>query len=249
LSEDDGEKVMTGTKCIHMFHYECCMQWVEKGNDHCPYCREDMMTAEELVEAAREELGEARIEKMIRINQDAARRLAAMQNIDSRIQQNQTTPQTEHQGTNSTVQDPETPTVLDSSNTSDSNNEVAPAEAEAEGEDQRANVPATTSNTPTDFDFDADTSSPDEETCLASTSPSDTPADLDAENSSPVAEPSLAADESRSGTNEGSLPPESNTVEEKQQHPARADEVPDEVEGDLAGDSTSQSREAAGSHE
>ena len=70
---------MTGTLCSHMFHFECCMQWIEKGNDHCPYCREDMMTPDELLKAAKEEIGDARVEKMIRINQDAARRLSAMQ--------------------------------------------------------------------------------------------------------------------------------------------------------------------------
>jgi hypothetical protein len=53
------------------------MQWLEKGNEQCPYCRKDMMTAEDLYEAAREELGEARVEKIKRVNEESARRLAA----------------------------------------------------------------------------------------------------------------------------------------------------------------------------
>jgi hypothetical protein len=60
-----------------MFHYECCMQWIDKGNDHCPYCRKDMMTKDELFEAAKEELGEARVDKLKKVNVEAAQRLAA----------------------------------------------------------------------------------------------------------------------------------------------------------------------------
>lgn len=73
---DEGDKVITGTSCSHMFHYDCCMQWLEKGNEHCPYCRKGMMTFDELFEAARVELGEARVDKLKRINGEAARRLA-----------------------------------------------------------------------------------------------------------------------------------------------------------------------------
>ena len=51
------------------------MQWLEK-NDHCAYCRKDMMSPEEMVQAAKEELGEARVKKITHINQMAAQRLA-----------------------------------------------------------------------------------------------------------------------------------------------------------------------------
>jgi hypothetical protein len=79
LSIDDGDKVMTGTSCTHMFHYDCCMQWTEKGVDHCPYCRENMMTASELFEAAKEELGDQRVDKLKKINEEAAARIAAFE--------------------------------------------------------------------------------------------------------------------------------------------------------------------------
>lgn len=52
------------------------MQWLEKGNDHCAYCRKDMMTPEQLLETAKEELGTARVKKIAHINQTAAQRLA-----------------------------------------------------------------------------------------------------------------------------------------------------------------------------
>lgn len=51
------------------------MQWLEK-NDHCAYCRNDMMTPTEMANAAKEELGEARVKKITRINEMASRRLA-----------------------------------------------------------------------------------------------------------------------------------------------------------------------------
>jgi hypothetical protein len=79
LSIDDGDKVMTGTSCTHMFHYDCCMQWTEKGNDLCPYCRENMMTPSELFEAAKEELGDRRVDKLKKINEEAAARIAAFE--------------------------------------------------------------------------------------------------------------------------------------------------------------------------
>jgi hypothetical protein len=68
---------MTGTACAHMFHYECCMQWIDKGNDHCPYCRKDMMTKDELFEAAKEELGKARVDKLKQVNVEATQKYAA----------------------------------------------------------------------------------------------------------------------------------------------------------------------------
>ena len=71
----EGDKVITGSQCSHRFHLECCMQWLEK-NDHCAYCRKDMMTPVEMTNAAKEELGEARVKKITHINEMAAQRLA-----------------------------------------------------------------------------------------------------------------------------------------------------------------------------
>jgi hypothetical protein len=71
--------MITGSSCSHRFHLECCMQWLEQGNDHCAYCRKDMMTPEEMVQVAREELGNARVDKITRINAMAAERLEEYQ--------------------------------------------------------------------------------------------------------------------------------------------------------------------------
>ncbi|KAG7370892.1 ring finger domain containing protein [Nitzschia inconspicua] len=75
----EGDKVITGSRCSHKFHFECCMQWLEKGNDHCAYCRKDMMKPEEMTQAARDVLGDARVDKIVRINQMAAQRLEEFQ--------------------------------------------------------------------------------------------------------------------------------------------------------------------------
>ena len=53
------------------------MQWLEKGNDHCAYCRRDMIQPDELLKAAREELGDARVDKIVTINELATQRLRA----------------------------------------------------------------------------------------------------------------------------------------------------------------------------
>ena len=41
-----GSQVMTGTTCAHTYHQTCCLEWLKK-NDHCPYCRQEMMTPAE----------------------------------------------------------------------------------------------------------------------------------------------------------------------------------------------------------
>ena len=61
-----------------MFHYDCCMQWVDKGNEHCPYCRKNMITPIEFYETALEVVGETRVNKLQKINQAAAERMAAL---------------------------------------------------------------------------------------------------------------------------------------------------------------------------
>jgi hypothetical protein len=73
----DGDFVITGSSCDHRFHLECAMQWLEKGNDHCAYCRKTMIKPDELLMAAREELGDSRVDKILSINELAAQRLEA----------------------------------------------------------------------------------------------------------------------------------------------------------------------------
>lgn len=65
---EKGEKVMTGTHCSHMYHSSCIMEWLQKGNDHCPFCRVDMMSATEMRTAAIQALGTKRVDILSRPN-------------------------------------------------------------------------------------------------------------------------------------------------------------------------------------
>lgn len=61
-----------------MFHYGCCMQWVDKGNEYCPYCRATMITSRAFYETALQVVGEERVAKLERINAEAAARVAQL---------------------------------------------------------------------------------------------------------------------------------------------------------------------------
>jgi hypothetical protein len=55
--------VLTGTSCNHLFHRRCAFEWLSK-HDHCPYCRKEMVTADEMRTAAEELLGQDRVLEM-----------------------------------------------------------------------------------------------------------------------------------------------------------------------------------------
>jgi hypothetical protein len=60
---EDGEMVLTGTSCNHLFHKSCAFEWLS-NHDHCPYCRKEMITAAEMASAAEELLGQDRVLEM-----------------------------------------------------------------------------------------------------------------------------------------------------------------------------------------
>jgi hypothetical protein len=60
---EQGDSVMTGTICKHVFHEKCCLLWLEK-NDHCPYCRNRMMNFTEFRAAGIRVLGEQRVQQL-----------------------------------------------------------------------------------------------------------------------------------------------------------------------------------------
>lgn len=70
---ENEDMVMTGTSCSHLFHYDCMMKWLEKGHDHCAYCRKDMLSSKEYAEAAREAIGDARVDRLLMINEELTR--------------------------------------------------------------------------------------------------------------------------------------------------------------------------------
>jgi len=75
-TQNEDNILITCTACSHMFDFECFMQWVDKNHTDCPLCRSHMITAEDFLETAYEEFGEQRVDKLIYINEKAARRLA-----------------------------------------------------------------------------------------------------------------------------------------------------------------------------
>lgn len=58
-----GDTVVSGTSCSHLFHKTCAFEWLQK-HDHCPYCRKEMMTPNEMLATANEILGESRVLEM-----------------------------------------------------------------------------------------------------------------------------------------------------------------------------------------
>lgn len=63
LPYEPGVYILKGKICQHIFHYSCCMEWL-KNHDECPYCRRDLFTVAELRAAAKEVLGESRVQAM-----------------------------------------------------------------------------------------------------------------------------------------------------------------------------------------
>jgi len=59
----EGESIIKGNLCVHMYHECCIMEWLDK-NDVCPFCRKDMYTAEQFKEAAIRTLSEDRIKDL-----------------------------------------------------------------------------------------------------------------------------------------------------------------------------------------
>jgi hypothetical protein len=59
-----GSTMLTARTCPHQFHYDCCMEWLVAFHDHCPYCRVEMMTPNQMRKAARKVLGQARVTEL-----------------------------------------------------------------------------------------------------------------------------------------------------------------------------------------
>ena len=64
----EGEKVITGTLCSHMFHSNCSLAWMKKGSYNCPCCRKAMFDPVQLQQAAKDLLGEDRMDELARYN-------------------------------------------------------------------------------------------------------------------------------------------------------------------------------------
>jgi len=61
----NGDPVMTGTRCTHLFHWHCCQAWL-LHHDGCPQCRVAMMQPAEFRAAAVRVLGCERVHELNR---------------------------------------------------------------------------------------------------------------------------------------------------------------------------------------
>ena len=64
LPIEDGDKLLHGIHCQHLYHHACIMQWMEKNQDHCPYCRVEMVTPVEMRRAAMHVLDKKRLDEL-----------------------------------------------------------------------------------------------------------------------------------------------------------------------------------------
>lgn len=61
---ENGDRILSGTSCSHFFHSGCIMEWMAKGHDHCPFCREPMLSPQDMRQGAVESLGRKRVEEL-----------------------------------------------------------------------------------------------------------------------------------------------------------------------------------------
>lgn len=61
-----GEQVIEGNICHHMFHRDCLLEWLgDQRKDICPCCRVEMITCDEYTDCAMNVLGDDRVSRVI----------------------------------------------------------------------------------------------------------------------------------------------------------------------------------------
>jgi len=61
---EPNDSVIVGTHCSHMFHNKCLLDWLDH-HDICPFCRLDMLSAEEMKDSALKVFGEAHFREIL----------------------------------------------------------------------------------------------------------------------------------------------------------------------------------------
>ncbi|CAB9511593.1 protein ligase RNF13 [Seminavis robusta] len=61
---EQGDKILHSIGCPHIFHCDCIMPWMEQCHDHCPYCRVEMMTPQDMLRAALQVLPKERVREL-----------------------------------------------------------------------------------------------------------------------------------------------------------------------------------------
>ena len=64
IHKEPNDLVVSGASCNHFFHTSCVLDWLDK-HDHCPYCRQEMITTDQMKAAATKILGAERVAKLM----------------------------------------------------------------------------------------------------------------------------------------------------------------------------------------
>ena len=91
VTTEDDEEILTGSNCSHMFHKQCAMVWLtnfKKPKDHCPYCRKEMVTPEQMKTAAMDVLGEERVRELTEVQRTNTIAVAAADNLINNTESN-----------------------------------------------------------------------------------------------------------------------------------------------------------------
>ena len=59
-----GDRLLRGETCGHLFHWQCCMEWLTVPHDHCPYCRQGLVSVASFRQGAIACLGIKRVQEM-----------------------------------------------------------------------------------------------------------------------------------------------------------------------------------------
>lgn len=61
----DYEDVAIGATCVHMYHKDCLIDWLQTSHDTCPACRSYSFPVTKFVKIAKEQLGDDRFKELV----------------------------------------------------------------------------------------------------------------------------------------------------------------------------------------
>ena len=61
----EDEDVIIGVNCVHMYHKDCLLKWMQAKHDFCPYCRCYVFPVSDFVTVAKDQLGEERFKELV----------------------------------------------------------------------------------------------------------------------------------------------------------------------------------------
>jgi len=62
---EEHQDVIIGDNCVHMYHKDCLLKWMQMKHDFCPYCRSYVFPVPDFVNGAKELLGEERFKELV----------------------------------------------------------------------------------------------------------------------------------------------------------------------------------------